>query len=123
MISIISTSSYYSHSSHFQAWLSSASHTTDLIINAVGKDRLGIVSDITGMVIDAGGNVGDSQAAKLGPHFSLMMMVSVPTEQLVNLQSMLQSMPDMNATVFESKSENQFTPQIACKSLLCVVHF
>ncbi|GAX20469.1 hypothetical protein FisN_22Hh037 [Fistulifera solaris] len=93
-----------------RAWLSSS---TDLIINAVGKDRLGIVSDITGMVIDAGGNVGDSQAAKLGPHFSLMMMVSVPTEELTNLQSRLQSMPDMNATVFESKlGSSQFTPQI-----------
>lgn len=100
--------------------LSSASQNSDLIINAVGKDRLGIVSDITGMVINAGGNVGDSQAAKLGPHFSLMMMVSVPTEQLVNLQSMLQSMPDMNATVFESNhlvdGTTKFTPQIACKS-------
>jgi glycine cleavage system transcriptional repressor len=95
-----------------------------LIINAVGKDRLGIVSDITGMVIDAGGNVGDSQAAKLGPHFSLMMMVSVPTEQLTNLQSRLQSMPDMNATVFESKlGSSQFTPQIACKFVTCLCLF
>lgn len=70
------------------------------------------------MVIDAGGNVGDSQAAKLGPHFSLMMMVSVPTEQLLNLQSMLQAMPDMNATVFESKlldAAPKYTPQIACE--------
>ena len=31
-----------------------------LIINAVGSDRLGIVSDMTKYVTDSGGNVGES---------------------------------------------------------------
>ena len=38
-----------------------------LIINAVGNDRLGIVSDMSKFVNDAGGNVGESQAAHYGP--------------------------------------------------------
>ena len=73
------------------------------------------------MVISVGGNVGESQAAKLGSHFSLMMLVEVPKDQTVNLQSQLQAMPDMNSAVFESDVEGrtQRTPQIACK-YLCV---
>lgn len=101
---------------------SSASPTTILIINAVGQDRLGIVSDITGMVINAGGNVGESQAAKLGSHFSLMMLVEVPADQMPNLQAQLAAMSDMNAAVFESTADSattKLTPQIACK---CSVH-
>jgi predicted amino acid-binding ACT domain protein len=99
-----------------QAWLSSGAGTKPLIINAVGQDRLGIVSDITGMVISCGGNVGESSAAKLGAHFSLMMLVEVPQEQMVNLTAQLQSMPDMNAAVFESNLDGttKLTPQIAC---------
>jgi glycine cleavage system transcriptional repressor len=85
-----------------------------LIVNAVGEDRLGIVSDITGMVIACGGNVGESQAANMGGHFSLMMLVSVPSDKLPNLQAQLGSMTDMNASVFETTPKTtKLTPQIA----------
>jgi glycine cleavage system transcriptional repressor len=89
-----------------------------LIINAVGLDRLGIVSDITGMVIDVGGNVGESQAAKLGSHFSLMMLVQVPEYSRPALEEQLKSMPGMNATVFAADSpadKKIATPAVGCK--------
>jgi len=88
-----------------------------LIINAVGQDRLGIVSDITGMVISNGGNVGESQAAKLGSHFSLMMLVDCPINKLDDLKSTLQSMQDMNAAIFEAPyaEDHPINPRIACK--------
>lgn len=70
-----------------------------LIINAVGSDRLGIVSDMTKYVTDVGGNVGESQASKLGTYFSLMMLVDVPENKVDNLVDNLQQMQDMNATV------------------------
>ena len=92
-----------------------------MIINAVGKDRLGIVSDVTGMVIGAGGNVGDSQAAKLGSHFSLMMEVSLPRDKLDSLSAQLQAMPDMNAAVYEDDADTMGaqTPTVACKCCAC----
>jgi len=91
--------------------------TTRLIINAVGQDRLGIVADITGKVIQSGGNVGESQAAKLGSYFSLMMLVDVPTSRMDDLRMTLDTMTDMNAAVFETEEakEKTFTPQVACK--------
>lgn len=79
-------------------------------------DRLGIVSDVTGMVINAGGNVGDSQAAKLGSHFGLMMEVTLPRDKLDGLKAQLEAMPDMNAAVYEDPdTEGSATPQVACK--------
>jgi len=106
----------------------SGSNTTRLIINAVGQDRLGIVADITGKVIQAGGNVGESQAAKLGTHFSLMMLVDVPQAKLDDLKATLHSLEDMNAAVFETQEQVQaaFHPKVACefekKSWSCVVN-
>ena len=82
-------------------------------------DRLGIVSDVTGLVIDAGGNVGDSQAAKLGSHFGLMMEVTLPRDKLDSLKAQLEAMPDMNAAVYEDPiSDASTTPQIGCKFVI-----
>jgi len=92
----------------------STQSSATLIINAVGKDRCGIVSDITGHVISHGGNVGESQAAKLGKHFSLMMLVELPRDRLGDLKDQLENMTDMNAAVFEAQDdgEKKITPQI-----------
>lgn len=99
----------------------SSATTSTLIINAVGLDRLGIVADVTGIVIAHGGNVGDSQAAKLGQHFSLMMHVTLPSAQLDDLQTSLKSMSDMNASVFvDTSSEGRnsvVTPQIGYQGM------
>jgi glycine cleavage system transcriptional repressor len=91
-----------------------------LIINAVGSDRLGIVSDMTKCVTDVGGNVGESQAARLGSHFSLMMLVSIPDEKVDDLMDQLKSMTDMNATVYSAPPDAKLTPlglKFACKFL------
>ena len=89
-----------------------------LIINAVGNDRLGIVSDMSKFVNDAGGNVGESQAALLGSHFSLMMIVTVPESEAEGLVNRLNNMKDMNASVFVSNEDADVTsirPKIGCK--------
>ena len=62
-----------------------------MIINAVGTDRLGIVSDMTKYVTDVGGNVGESQAAKLGNYFSLMMLVQIPQDKTESLLDQLKA--------------------------------
>lgn len=72
-----------------------------MIINAAGKDRLGIVSDVTKLVIEHNGNVGESVAGRLGPnYFSLMMLVSIPSESVQSLQHEVQKLPDLHSAVF-----------------------
>lgn len=93
---------------------SSSSASEYLVVNAVGKDRTGIVSEMTKIVTDAGGNVGDSQAAKLGSHFSLMMHVSVPGGKSDELQGALGNMDGMSVTCFADVDPNavEVTPKI-----------
>ena len=50
-------------------------------------------------MIAVGGNVGASQAAKLGNYFSLLMLVDVPTKKITTLTQQLQTMHDLSATV------------------------
>ena len=76
-----------------------------------------IVSDISKHVTELGGNVGESQAAKLGSYFSMMMLIQIPEAQKVPLEKQLGGLDGMNTTVFEAEgaSESDYTPQIACK--------
>ena len=111
---------------HVQKCCFSTNNKKGLIINAVGTDRLGIVSDMTKYVTDVGGNVGESQAAKLGSHFSLMMVVSVPEESTQQLKDQLQTMTDLNASVFEANvdsKESLASPQIGCTYFFKMIHW
>jgi len=90
------------------------------VVNAVGKDRTGIVSELTKLVTDAGGNVGDSQAAKLGSHFSLMMHLSVPSGRAEALRNALEGcvLEGMSVICFEDDAVDpnavEVTPKIGC---------
>lgn len=50
----------------------------NLAVTAIGRDRPGIVAAITGALLEAGGNVDDSQMSILHGHFAVMLIVSVP---------------------------------------------
>ena len=58
----------------------------NLAVTAIGRDRPGIVAGITSALLEAGGNVDDSQMSILHGHFAVMLIVSVPdgtsTEEL-----------------------------------------
>jgi len=71
-----------------------------IVVSAVGTDRRGIVSDITKIVVDKGGNVGESQAAKLGSHFGLSMLISIPKRESEALQASLTSLPGLATSCF-----------------------
>ena len=48
-----------------------------IVINAFGKDRVGIVSEITEIVHSYGGNVEKSHMSKLDQEFAVIMLASV----------------------------------------------
>ena len=45
------------------------------LIQAAGIDRLGIVSHVTSLVTEAGGNMGESEAGRLGPSYFFTLHV------------------------------------------------
>jgi glycine cleavage system transcriptional repressor len=81
---------------------SAANKTAHLIVNALGMDRMGIVSDMTNLVTMQGGSVGESNAIKIGGHFSLTMLVSLPTDKAEALKESLKSIEGMNTNFIET---------------------
>lgn len=81
-----------------------------LVINAVGPDRVGIVSGLTKLVVQKGGNVGESQASKLGSSFGLMMQVSVPRQSSQELVSAISNMGGISTSCYATKDPNTVTP-------------
>ena len=49
-------------------------------VTAIGKDRPGIVSGLTGALRDLGGNLEDVSSTILRGHFSMMLVVDAPQE-------------------------------------------
>ena len=55
----------------------------NLAVTAIGRDRPGIVAGLTGVLVDAGGNIDDSQMSILHGQFAVMLIVSVPDETAI----------------------------------------
>ena len=68
----------------------------NLIITAIGSDRPGIVSEISGVITNHGGNVEESRMSKMGSDFTIIMLVSVSPEWDESLNVALRSIADLN---------------------------
>ena len=66
-----------------------------LIISAVGSDRPGIISELSGIITTHGGNVEESRMSRLGSDFAIIMLVSVSTDWEESLEVALQSINDL----------------------------
>jgi len=58
---------------------------TDIVLTLSGPDRVGIVEEVTGIVLSAGGNVETSRMAHLGGDFAILMLVSLPAEKAAGI--------------------------------------
>jgi len=65
---------------------------TDFVLTLTGPDRIGIVDEVTGLLLRRGGNVETSRMARLGGEFAVLMLVSMPSDQLVSLEEGLGGM-------------------------------
>jgi len=54
---------------------------TNIVLTFTGTDRIGLVNDITELLLALGGNVETSRMARLGGEFAVLMLVSLPAEQ------------------------------------------
>ena len=67
----------------------------NLIITAIGSDRPGIVSELSGIITTHGGNVEESRMSRLGSDFAIIMLVSVSTDWEESLGVALKSINDL----------------------------
>src|SRR3954471_21065383 len=57
----------------------------NFVLTLTGPDRIGIVDEVTGLLLDRGGNVETSRMARLGGEFAVLMLVSMPSDQAARL--------------------------------------
>lgn len=55
---------------------------TYFILSAIGKDRPGIVADVSGVIYECGGNIEDSSMSLLRNHFALLLLFSTDREEV-----------------------------------------
>ena len=77
----------------------------NLIISAVGSDRPGIVSEISGVITNHGGNVEESRMTRLGSDFTIIMLVKVDPKWGESLAVALQAMKDISITTKATESD------------------
>ena len=57
----------------------------NFVLTLSGPDRIGFVDEVTGLLLDHGGNVETSRMARLGGEFAILMLVSMSAEQFSSL--------------------------------------
>ena len=77
----------------------------NLIISAIGVDRPGIVSQLSGIITSHGGNVEESHMTRLGSDFAIIMLVSVAPDWMESLEVALQSINDL--TIISKPTETK----------------
>ena len=67
-----------------------------LIIYAVGSDRPGIVSELSGAITSHGGNIEKSRMIRLGSDFTIIMLVTVDSKWEESLVVALQAIKELS---------------------------
>lgn len=60
---------------------------TNVVFTLTGPDRIGIVEEVTGALLELGGNVGTSRMARLGGEFAILMLVALPDDRRADLDA------------------------------------
>lgn len=78
---------------------------THIVLTLTGKDRVGLVQEITELLFQVGGNVETSQMARLGGEFAILMLVSLPSDQLTKLEPELLSLSNQGYKLTTTQTE------------------
>ena len=86
-----------------------------LIISAVGCDRPGIISEISGVITSHGGNVEESHMSRLGSDFTIIMLVSVAPDWVESLEVALQSINELTIISKPTETQQEAKEGIQCQ--------
>lgn len=64
------------------------------VLTLTGADRVGIVEELTGLLLERGGNVETSRMARLGGEFAVLMLVTIPEDRFEGLEAALAPLTD-----------------------------
>ncbi len=65
-----------------------------IVISAIGKDRTGVVQDLSKVILSCGGNIEESRMTTLGSEFAMLLLVSGNWATLNKLEQGLNKLGD-----------------------------
>ena len=77
-----------------------------MILFSVGKDRPGIVDDVSTLLFEKGANIEDSRMAAMGGRFSIMTLFSCTSEQLESIRVGLDDLRKLGLETSLHKAED-----------------
>lgn len=80
----------------------------NIVFTLTGKDRIGIVDEVTKLMLDLGGNVETSRMARLGGEFAILMLVSLPAGELAQLEKASASLAGQGYKITTSQTEQTY---------------
>jgi glycine cleavage system transcriptional repressor len=84
-----------------------------LVLTASGRDRVGVVEEITALLLRHNGNVEASRMVRLGGDFALLMFISAPAGEVEALRAALDDMHYARFDIHTRLSEPEESTQAA----------
>jgi len=83
---------------------------TDIVLTLTGADRIGIVEQVTGVLLGLEGNIETSRMVRLGGEFALLMLVSIPDERSADLDTAVSALTADGFRVTTGPTHSNGTP-------------
>jgi glycine cleavage system transcriptional repressor len=85
---------------------------TQIVLTVTGKDRVGLVDQVTQVLLDHGGDVEASRMAHLGGEFAMLMLVALPPAQQASLERDLEQLAARGYKVTTTLTEGPVAPTL-----------
>lgn len=73
-----------------------------IVFTLTGADRVGIVEEVTSVLLGVGGNIETSRMARLGGEFAMLVQLSLPAEKMDEVDAALARLTDQGYKVTTS---------------------
>lgn len=85
---------------------------TDIVFTLTGTDRVGIVNDVTKLILDLGGNIESSRMARLAGAFAMLLLISLPSDQMAGLERVVQTLTAQGFKITTVQTQEPETPPV-----------
>ena len=77
-----------------------------MILFALGKNRLGIVDEVSSYLFERNANIEDSRMAVMGGHFSITCLFSCSSEELESIKADIKNLTDLGLATSLHEADN-----------------
>ena len=89
-----------------------------LVLTASGRDRPGVLEEVTKIIVQHGGNVETSRFQRLGGDFALIMFVTAPEDRIEKLRDVISELHfvkfDVQTRLSEATEPQELTSSTEC---------